>query len=90
MVAPDVGACDELVNGRTLEDKALGPSGLITHVADPPSTADAIERIMVDDDLRRAMIQAGQERVRRYYQEEDLNREYHYLYQHYIGREAAA
>jgi glycosyltransferase involved in cell wall biosynthesis len=54
-VASDVGSCDELLNGRTEEDKALGGSGIITRVADPDDTAQAITKILTDENLRNQM-----------------------------------
>ncbi|MBW2618294.1 MAG: GT4 family glycosyltransferase PelF, partial [Deltaproteobacteria bacterium] len=80
VVTSDVGACQEMINGRTPEDKALGPSGLITGVANPPETAQAVLQIAEDSDLRAGMVKAGRERVRRYYQEETLNERYKELY----------
>ena len=82
-VASDVGACSELLYGRTPEDQALGPSGLVTGIANPTSTAQAMNRIIGDTELRVAMSKAGMARVRRYYNEADLNRTYHDIYQGY-------
>lgn len=85
VVATDVGACAELLQGRTAEDRALGASGLITPVTDPWSTSEAMLRIIQDDDLRSDMIRAGRERVFRYYQEKDSNRKYRELYDQYLN-----
>ena len=82
-VASDVGACSELISGRTAEDRALGPSGLVTGIANPSSTAKAMNRIIGDKNLRAAMSKAGMERVRRYYNEADLNQTYKSIYQGY-------
>ncbi len=87
VVASDVGACAELLHGRTPADRALGPSGLITGLADPSGTAEAILSLMHNEDLRRQMVEAGRERVRRYYQEERLNQRYQELYAKYAGVE---
>ena len=35
VVATDVGACRELIHGRTPEDQALGPAGIITKASSP-------------------------------------------------------
>ena len=86
-VASDVGACSELVYGHTSEDRELGPSGLITGIANPSSTARAMNRIIGDTELRVAMSKAGMERVRRYYNEADLNQTYHDIYKGYIDWE---
>ncbi len=87
VVATDVGACSELLNGRTPEDRALGPSGLITAVADPTATAKAVLRILEDEELRRAMAEAGRERIRRFYQEQALNQTYRRIYGRYLGEQ---
>ncbi|MDD4952489.1 MAG: GT4 family glycosyltransferase PelF, partial [Desulfovibrionaceae bacterium] len=71
-VASDVGACRELIEGRTEEDRALGPSGLVTKVADPVDTAEAILKILTDARLRTAMSEAGKKRIARYYRESEL------------------
>jgi glycosyltransferase involved in cell wall biosynthesis len=84
VVASDVGACSELCYGRTEEDKALGPSGLVTGIANPSSTAEAMIKIMTDTRLRVEMSRAGMERVRRYYNEADLNETYRGIYRSYV------
>ncbi|MDP7129101.1 MAG: hypothetical protein QF437_01365 [Planctomycetota bacterium] len=61
-----------------------GPSGLITGVANPQATAAAILDIINDDTLYMEMSHAGQERVKRYYQEEDLFASYLELYEQYL------
>ncbi len=80
VVATDVGACRELLHGRTPEDRALGPSGIITAVASPRETADAIVHVARDATLHAQMVQSGIQRVERFYREEDLNRTYLELY----------
>ena len=80
VVATNVGACEELLYGRTAEDRALGASGIVTAVASPQETAEAIIRIATNPRLRSAMVQAGIDRVERFYREEDLNRTYLDIY----------
>ena len=84
-VATDVGSCSELLNGRTPEDIALGPSGLVTPIADPAATAEAIIQILMDDDLRWRMGQRGIQRVERFYNDRNLNFAYMDLYRQYIA-----
>jgi glycosyltransferase involved in cell wall biosynthesis len=83
-VASDVGSCDELLNGRTEEDKALGPSGIVTRVSDPDDTAQAITKILTDDNLRKQMSESAIRRVEEYYKESDLNDRYRSIYIKYI------
>lgn len=71
-VATDVGACRELIFGRTPEDKALGRAGLLTKICSPLDTADALLQVIAD---RRNLIQmgaAGRERVERYYRQDEI------------------
>ena len=90
VVASDVGACRELLEGRTPEDKKLGPSGIATRVADPVGTAKGMISILSNPRLRAEMAQAGQKRVEQFYRESDLNRKYLAIYQEYMGRAAAS
>jgi glycosyltransferase involved in cell wall biosynthesis len=80
VVATDVGACRELLDGRVPEDRALGPSGFVTGLADPAATAAAILTLARDPGLCREMGRAGQARVRAYYQEAELIRHYREIY----------
>ncbi|WP_243543927.1 GT4 family glycosyltransferase PelF [Pseudodesulfovibrio tunisiensis] len=79
-VCSDVGACSELLAGRIEEDAALGPSGLVTKVADPIATAEAISAILESPETWRAMSEAGMKRVRQFYRESDLNDRYRDIY----------
>lgn len=87
VVASDVGACRELIEGRTPEDRALGASGVVTGVASPKETAQGILHILGNHEVRRRMAQAGRARVRTYYREEDLNDRYRILYRTYIDQD---
>lgn len=86
-VATDIGSCRELLYGRTPTDIQLGQSGYITPIADPQATADAVIRLLTDSTLRRQMGQTGRERVKRYYNIEDLNFIYNEIYQKYRAGE---
>jgi glycosyltransferase involved in cell wall biosynthesis len=88
VVASDVGACRELIVGRDAQDKALGPSGLVTGIADPGATADALLTLARDPGLRREMGEAGRVRVRRYYDEADLVRSYRGIYARLLDADA--
>lgn len=71
-VATDVGACRELIFGRTPEDKALGRAGLLTKICSPLDTADALLQVISNRDNLIAMGEAGRSRVERYYQQDDI------------------
>jgi len=87
VVSSDVGACHDLLLGRTPEDQLLGPSGIITRVAEPSETANAVIRILSDPQLRRKMIEAGKQRVKRYYTQSDLNEKYRSIYKKLIDED---
>jgi polysaccharide biosynthesis protein PelF len=84
VVASDVGACRDLLEGTDAEDRALGPSGLLTLPASPDQTAAAIVRLRKDATLRSQMSRAGQQRVRRYYDEQAMESAYRDLYRSYV------
>ncbi|TVM19247.1 group 1 glycosyl transferase [Oceanidesulfovibrio indonesiensis] len=86
-VATDVGACRELLEGRNTEDRALGPSGMISRPADPIDTARCIAGILGDPELWEAMSEAGRKRVVRYYSAHDLYERYETVYREHMARE---
>jgi glycosyltransferase involved in cell wall biosynthesis len=67
VVASDVGACRELLEGQSDVDRRLGPSGIVTRLAAPEETAAAIARLARDPKLRHRMGAAGQRRVSMFY-----------------------
>lgn len=80
VVATDVGACKEMLYGRTPEDQALGKSGLITGLTNSDEVAKAILKIWCSPQLREQMAEAGKQRVMRYYNRTDLDHRYRKLY----------
>jgi glycosyltransferase involved in cell wall biosynthesis len=89
VVSTDVGACSELLNGGTPEDKALGRSGLLTPIASPAETASAVILLASDPDLREQLARAGRERVRRFYRQEAMYAAYRELYRQHMREPAA-
>ncbi len=86
VIATDVGACRELLEGTSPEDQALGASGLITSVASPHETAKALIQLWHDKALRLCLGHAGQVRVQNYYRQEQLYDTYNDLYRRAISR----
>jgi len=84
VVATDVGACSELLNGRTRDDRLIGPSGLITPVSEPAATAAAILELARSPRAYKSMSNAGRKRVEQYYEMNDLISSYKTLYAEYI------
>lgn len=67
VVATDVGACREMIEGRTPEDRALGAAGAVVPIADPEATAEAAIALLTNEVAWRAARAAGVARVERYY-----------------------
>ncbi|TPW21919.1 MAG: group 1 glycosyl transferase [Elusimicrobia bacterium] len=81
VVATDVGACREMLEGRGPEDRAVGVSGLLTPVSDPESSAAAVLRLLAEPGLYNAMGEAGRTRTARFYDQGDLVSRYLNLYE---------
>ena len=69
VIATDVGACRELIEGGSDFDRRIGPSGIVTRIAAPEETAAAIVRLVREPELRRRMGAAGQRRVASFYRQ---------------------
>jgi glycosyltransferase involved in cell wall biosynthesis len=83
-IATDVGACRELIEGgQDDEDRALGPSGIVTPMGDAKATADAVVALLRDGDRLRAMSKAGVRRTERYYGERAMLDRYREIYRRY-------
>jgi glycosyltransferase involved in cell wall biosynthesis len=80
VVASDVGACRELLVGRSDADRRIGPSGIVTRLAAPEETAAAIARLARDPELRGLMGAAGQRRVATFYRKSATISTYRALY----------
>jgi len=84
-VTTNVGACAELLFGRTEEDQALGEAGIVTNVNSPEETAAGIMRILDDQQLAKRMSQTGRERAFRFYKRESVINKYRGVYRNLIG-----
>jgi len=80
VVASEVGACRELLEGRDESDRRLGPSGIVTRLAAPTETAAAMLSLARDPALRRRMGIAGRRRVGTFYRRDDCFARYRALY----------
>lgn len=79
-VATDVGACRELIFGRTADDKALGRAGLLTNICSPLDTADAVLKVIASAETLLAMGQAGRKRAETHYRQTDIMAKYRQFY----------
>lgn len=89
-VATDVGACREMILGRSDESPSIGAGGVVTPVANPAATAEALARLLGDTAFRERCSLAIQARVRRHYDKADLDRRYGDLYEQLIATPDAA
>ena len=80
VIATDVGACREMIEGRSEPDRRLGPSGLVTRVGIPSETADALVRMAGDPAWRHRLGASGRQRVLGYYRRKDMLDSYGNLY----------
>ena len=76
-VATDVGACREIILGAA---DGLGSAGFVTQVGSPEETAAALIELARNPDLVARCREAGRQRVRRYYDHEDMIRSYREVY----------
>lgn len=84
VVATDVGACRDLIEGKAPEDRALGPAGEVVPIADPEALARAALGLLTDAPRWHAAQQAGIARVERYYQQSRVIDSYREIY-HALG-----
>ncbi|TVV71386.1 GT4 family glycosyltransferase PelF [Sphingomonas solaris] len=80
IVAPDVGCCRELIEGRPDQPASPGAGGIVTALANPQATGDAIVLILSDYALRREMGRVLQRRGGAYYNRAEILRQYRDLY----------
>ena len=81
IVAPDVGCCRELIEGRADQPAAIGPGGIITPLANPPATGAAMLDLLRDTPGRLAMGRTLQTRVGIYYNRPAILTCYRTLYE---------
>jgi glycosyltransferase involved in cell wall biosynthesis len=87
VVATAVGSCPELLLGGTSEDRALGAGGILTPIASPGATAEAVLRLHASPELRRRMGEVLKTRVERSYGMGDMITSYGAIYDEH-GRAA--
>jgi glycosyltransferase involved in cell wall biosynthesis len=80
VVSTDVGACRELIFGRTAEDKALGRAGRLTKILAPQETAQALITILRSPKLWRQLGEAGRKRTENHYSMTSMLEAYRQLY----------
>lgn len=86
IVATDVGACREIIEGTAAENPDIGAGGIVTPLASPASTADAIYTLLSDNDLYDGASKAIRDRITHYYNEAIQQQAYRNLYAQYLRR----
>jgi glycosyltransferase involved in cell wall biosynthesis len=85
VVTTDVGACRELVEGRTDADRALGAAGAVVPIAEPETTARAALSLLRDPERWRAAQQSAVRRVEQSYAEGGVLEAYRRVYRERAG-----
>ncbi len=84
VVSTDVGACRELVEGGTTEDREFGAGGFIVPVASPADLGNALVRLAKDPVLARRMGDAARRRMHRYYDLAGVMHSYRQEYEYWV------
>jgi polysaccharide biosynthesis protein PelF len=87
-VCSDVGACRELMFGRTPPDKALGRAGRLTKIMSPAETAHALIAILSNPETCVKMGVAGRKRAEQFYSMTAMLGAYRDLYHKLAGKPA--
>jgi len=85
-VCSDVGACRELLFGRTPPDKALGRAGRLTKIMSPAETAHALIAILSNPETCVKMGVAGRKRAEQFYSMTAMLGDYRGLYDELAGK----
>lgn len=80
-ITSDVGACREIIYGRTEEDRQIGPAGAVTSIMSPDETASAIVSVIGDVETMWQMGENGYKRTEKYYIFQDVMDRYRALYE---------
>ncbi|MEJ2380274.1 MAG: GT4 family glycosyltransferase PelF [Gammaproteobacteria bacterium] len=89
-VTTDVGACTELIYGRSDDDRALGAAGAVVGLADYEALAEACAALLEDPTGYARAAQAATRRVERYYDQRQMIDAFDRLFAERIGGEAAS
>jgi glycosyltransferase involved in cell wall biosynthesis len=80
-ITTDVGACRELIEGFSAEDRALGAAGAVVPIANPAAFSQAALTLLANDTLWQSAQQAGLARVQRYYAKHQMIDRYRQIYE---------
>jgi glycosyltransferase involved in cell wall biosynthesis len=85
VLTTDVGACREIVEGNTPEDRALGFAGSVVPIADPEATANAAFALLTNEQRWLAAQGAAIARVETYYSEPRFLASYRNVYREAVN-----
>ena len=80
VLTTDVGACRELIEGRTEQDRALGAAGAVVPIASPEATAAAALALLRDDARWQAAQRAAVGRAQTHYRQDQMIEAYRQIY----------
>lgn len=80
VVTTNVGACWEMLNGKSDERPLLPPGGHVTPVANAQATANGIIHLLTDEQAYNSYSEAMQKRIATYYRKSDVDDAYRELY----------
>ena len=67
-----MGSCRQLINGLDEADQALGASGRVVGIADPPALAEKMLELLTDPVEWKKASEAGIRRVETYYAQDQM------------------
>jgi glycosyltransferase involved in cell wall biosynthesis len=85
LVAPEVGACAEIIRGTVEEKPAIGAGGVVTPLANPEATAQAVYSLLSDRRKYQEASIAIKKRVQQYYPKKRQYDAYRKLYSTHLG-----
>ena len=85
-ITTDVGACKELIYGKSVEDKSLGVAGEVVEIANANTLANAIEKFVTNPEKWKQAQAVGRERVKLYYSENIFVQQYREIYDEAIKK----
>ena len=83
-VTTDVGACREMIEGKSDEFPQLGKGGAVCALSDAKELAAAATQLLQDPILYQSCSTAMKYRIAKYYDAKEQHLAYHNLYQHYM------
>jgi glycosyltransferase involved in cell wall biosynthesis len=80
IISTDVGACRELIEGGSEEDKALGYAGATVSIANSEQLAEEIVRLFADPEYSKRLSKSAELRADKYFGEQSLFDSYRKVY----------